>query len=270
LRGNALFRNIPIIAHQNIIDDMQWWFDALGDEEMKKEIISYYRSTIDECEASMKEHAGDESELKILEDLKEYWEKRYLEIENGFEVVVPAIRFSDEMVLQLEDMTLDLIYFGLGHSKSDILIHIPEEKVLISGAAIITGLPSTHHTGDRQRDVVLWIYVLKKLTDNINTVETIIPGHGGLRDKESLRLHCEYFTAMYEKVEKLVTEGASLEDARSQLTLDKGFPEFTTLQDLPEDEKARHLENVKVLWNYIQSEADNSIGGSFDLTRNIS
>jgi len=89
--------------------------------------------------------------VEAIQEVKKYWEKRCLEIKNGFEVIVPDIRFSDEMKLQLKDMTLDLIYFGLGHSKIDILIHIPEEKVLIAGATIIMDLPSTHHSGDRVR-----------------------------------------------------------------------------------------------------------------------
>ncbi len=249
--GNALFKDIPIIAHQNIIEDMQWWFDMQSDEEMKQEIIGYYKKNIADCDESIKEHAGDESEVAAIQEVKKYWKKRCQEIENGFEVIVPDIRFSDEMKLQLTDMTLNLIYFGLGHSKSDILIHIPQEKVLIAGATIIMDLPSTHHSGDRERDIARWISVLKNLNDDINTIETVVPGHGGLRDRASFQLHYEYFSEMYENVDKMVAEGASMDAAKEMLSLENGFSHFASLQDLSEDEQERHLKNLEIFWNYI-------------------
>ena len=92
-----------------------------------------------------------------------------------------------------------------------------------------------------------------KITDNTNTIETVIPGHGGLWDKESLQLHYEYFTDMFEMVDKMVNEGGSLEAAIENLSLDKGFSHVSSLQNLSDNDKERHLKNVEIFWNYIES-----------------
>ena len=118
-------------------------------------------------------------------------------MDNEFENIVPKIRFSDRMKLQLEDMTLDLIYYSKNRSKSDILVYIPEEKVLISGGTNIPDLSSTHHKGDRERNIAHWISILKFLKEKINIIETVIPGHGELPGKESAKLYYEYFSEMY-------------------------------------------------------------------------
>ncbi len=250
--GNSVFKGLPIIAHENIVEDMQWWFDVFDDEKIKQDVLKYIEKNINECEGSMGGN-NDISEVESLKEIIRYWKKREKEIENGFEVIVPNIRFSERMKLQLEDMTVDLIYYGMGHSKSDILIHIPEEKVLICGAAIITDLPTTHHKGDRERDISHWISVLKMLTDQLNSIETVIPGHGGLRDSESVKLHYDYYSEMLERTRDMKRQGMTLEEVQESLSLSRGFAHFTQFKNLPDEEKERHLNNIEIFWNYVEN-----------------
>jgi len=58
---------------------------------------------------------------------------------------------------------------------------------------------------------------------------------------------------MFEMVDMMVIEGASLDTAKEKLSLDKGFSHFTSLQNLADDDKERHLKNVEIFWNYIES-----------------
>jgi cyclase len=246
--GNSLFKGLPIIAHENIIEDIQWWFDIFSDEKVKQDFMDFFEKNIAECEASM-EGNSDISELESLKELIKYWEKRAAEIENGFEVVIPNIRFTDRMKLQLKDMTLDLIYYGKGHSKSDILIHIPEEKVLISGAAFFPGIPSAHAKRESERDITRLIYVLKILKDTLNSIETVIPAHTGLRDNQVVKLHYDYFSEMYEKTQDLKKKGLSFDTVKESLSLDKGFSHYTQFKDLSDNQKERHIKNLKIFWN---------------------
>ncbi len=113
-------------------------------------------------------------------------------------------------------------------------------------------LPSTHHKGERERDVARWISVLKMLTDEINTIETVIPGHGGLRDKESLKLHYDYFSEIYERIDDMKRKGVSMEMVKDSLSIEKGFSHFTQFENLSDDDKERHLKNLEVFWNYME------------------
>jgi len=234
------------------VEDMQWWFEVLADEEMKKKFADYFNNNIAGCEKAINDK-DNRFDAESLKELISYWEKRRQEIENGFEIIIPKIRFSDRMKLHLEDMTMDLIYYGKGHSKSDILIHIPEEKVLISGAVIIPGLPSTHPKSEKEHEVAHWISVLKILNEKLNTIETIIPGHSGLLGKESVKLSYEYFSEMFNRIKDFKNQGLSLDEVKQNLSLSKGFSHFAQFKDLSNDEKDRHLENIEVFWNNIKN-----------------
>jgi cyclase len=248
--GNAVFKELPIIAHENIVEDMQWWFDAKENDEMKQKVLKYIDDKITEYKESMKDH-NNSSEVAETQGLIKYWSKRKQEIEGGFEIIVPNVRFSDRMTLQLGDITLNLIYFGKGHSKSDILIHIPEEKVLISGAVIGKDIPDTHYWHEIDRDITRWISVLKMLTENIDDIEYVIPGHGEILNKESVKLSYNYYSEMLNRVKDAKRKGNTLEMIKDSLSLAKGFSHFTQFQNLSEKEKERHQKNIEIFWNYI-------------------
>ena len=254
--GNALFKDIPIIAHENITEDMQWWFDAMADEKMKANFSEYTDKIVAQCEDQIKNNR-DSAEIESLNKLAGYWKNLKSEFINGFEIVVPSIRFSDKMTLKLPDLTLNLIYYGKGHSKSDILVHIPEEKVLISGAVINSPLPSAYPKGESKKDIEHWISVLKLLNDKINTIETVIPGHGSLINKEQVGLQYEYFSEMLDKIKSMKDQEISLEDAKQRLSLNNGFSNFTQLANLSDEKKEDHLKNIEVFWNNIKSASIN-------------
>lgn len=248
--GNAVFKDVPIIAHENIVEDMQWLLNGVKDDEMIQKILTLYENKITEYKQSLKGQ-NDTSEAAKIQEIIEYWKKGKQEIEEGFKIFVPNIRFSDRMTIQLKDVTLNLIYFGKGHSNSDILIHIPEEKVLISGAVIGRNIPNTHAWHEIDRDITRWISVLKMLSENMNDIEYVIPGHGEIINPEQVKLSFNYYSEMLKKVKDAKVNGNTLEMIKDSLSLDKGFSHFTQFQNLSEKEKERHQKNIEVFWNYV-------------------
>ena len=87
-------------------------------------------------------------------------------LSGGFIPVPATFSFSDRMILDLGDVSFHLYFFGRAHSGSDILIHIPEEKLLLTGDLFldIGWLPL--FSGGGELDIPRWNDVLNTLFED--------------------------------------------------------------------------------------------------------
>lgn len=255
--GNAVFKGLPIIAHENITKDMKWWFEVMENKEERKQWSEHFKKEASKCKEELKSHSKESAEAMNLKKKIKFWEELEQEKLKGYEIIVPDIRFSDKMTLQLGDITLNLIYFGKGHSESDILIHIPEEKVLVSGAVIRDqAIPSAFTYHEVNRDISRWLSVLKDLMGKIDDIEHIIPGHANLLNGEFLKSTYNYYSELLEKTSKLRKEGFTLEEIKEKLSLDNEFSHFNKSGNIEEKMKERHQENIEAFWNYLNDSSE--------------
>ena len=102
-------------------------------------------------------------------------------------VTLPTKTFKDTMNISTGDITLNLIYFGKAHSGSDIIIHIPEERILMVGDLFSQGgRPSIGEAN--KEDIERWIIVKHWIDDRMDEIDKVIGGHGqimGSKDLES-------------------------------------------------------------------------------------
>lgn len=126
--GNHAFRDVRIIGHELCVKGMKDFYTGRKDfaERYNEGWLSYLEKQLETLDP-------DSEESHITRERLRYGRGVYKELREGFVSVTPAITFSDRLTLDLGDMTIELIYFGLCHSESDILIHIPDENLLIIG-----------------------------------------------------------------------------------------------------------------------------------------
>ena len=104
---------------------------------------------------------------------------------NGRVVTYPTITFDDTLNLYSGDITFNMIYFGKAHTNSDIMIHIPELKILLTGDLFYYG--SRPSFGEcEKKDVERWLVAKEWYTQRLDQIETLIGGHGQIMDKEEL------------------------------------------------------------------------------------
>jgi glyoxylase-like metal-dependent hydrolase (beta-lactamase superfamily II) len=97
----------------------------------------------------------------------------------------PNITFNDGYNINMGDETLSLMYFGMAHSTSDILIQIPNEKILMVGGLFSKyGRPG--FTIENNKYIERWVKVLKWIDDQWIDIEIVIGGHGEILSKEDL------------------------------------------------------------------------------------
>jgi len=144
--------------------------------------------------------------------------ERSREFFSNINIALPQIVFSSQMTLNMGSQTIELTYVG-GHSPSTIMIHIPEERVVFLGDNLDNGLYP--YTGEAMYG--LWIELLNNV-EQMN-VETIVPGHGDICGKETIRKLRSYFEEMWVQVSRLRRSGLTKEEVIDRVKL-KGLPSW--------------------------------------------
>jgi glyoxylase-like metal-dependent hydrolase (beta-lactamase superfamily II) len=153
-------------------------------------------------------------------------QESYLDELKTLQITIPNLTFDRSLILWAGDREIRLLYFGEGHTRGDIFIYLPKEKVLITGDMLTGGLPF-------MRDAVplAWAGTLESVAKL--DVEYIIPGHGDVqKGKERLNLVIQYLKDLYAAVRTQVEKNVSVEQAvkavGDQLApkYEKEFPNF--------------------------------------------
>ena len=128
------------------------------------------------------------------------------ELLEGTTVVYPSLTFKERMEIDLGGVRVVLIFRAPSHSPGNILVYIPEEKVLFTGDILFTDF----HPYLGSADLDGW----HKNLDHIQTmdVEKIIPGHGPLSTKKDVDDLKEYLTVFDRNARKLCKTNDSLDE----------------------------------------------------------
>jgi glyoxylase-like metal-dependent hydrolase (beta-lactamase superfamily II) len=100
-------------------------------------------------------------------------------------VTLPVKTFKDTFSLDMGDLVFNLIYFGRAHSGSDILIFVPELKLLMTGDLFSEGGRPAFNIEERKENGRR-IRVKKWIEHRMDNIENVINGHGCILGKNDL------------------------------------------------------------------------------------
>lgn len=179
--GNQVFSDIKIIGHENCTKGLaeNWKYP-----EKVKVRLQQIITQLNDYLLTMEPGSDDWTDLmkqKILyqHTLQDFMTDRV--------VTLPTLTFNDTLTLHFGDVTCQLIYFGKAHSESDILIHIPEEKILMTGD-LFSAWGKLHFDNKTGQDKDRWMVVKQWVSGRMDAIETIITGHGQILSKKDLEL----------------------------------------------------------------------------------
>lgn len=95
----------------------------------------------------------------------------YAEGQQGLVPTPPTTTLSERMTLHRGGREIRLLFFGRGHTGGDIVVHLPQERALITGDLLLPGVP---FMGDGFP--MDWVDTLEELKGL--PVDVVIPGHG--------------------------------------------------------------------------------------------
>jgi cyclase len=128
----------------------------------------------------------------------------------GIELLLPQQTFSGEMTLAVGGRELRLIEVGPAHTRGDVLVHAPDERVLFCGDILFSG----HHPIAWAGPVSNWIAACERIL--AMDVEVLVPGHGPLAGLHAMRELKAYFEYLYAQARERHAAGmTALEAARS-------------------------------------------------------
>lgn len=138
----------------------------------------------------------------------------------------PTVAFDHALTLFRGGREIRLIFLGRGHTGGDILVHLPRERVLVSGDLLLPAIP---FGGDGY--FAEWPETLEKIKGL--DFDVVLPGHGApFRDKERITYLQSYLRDFWSKVSEQHRQGVSADDAARRIDLRNHashFPSLTTV-----------------------------------------
>src|SRR5262245_39229860 len=198
-RRMLLSNSIGMPLYQNYLTGMPGQIDAL-----KKRIAS-------ETDAAAK--AKLQTQLQVAEN--------NLASQKELKPTPPNVTLSTQMTLYRGSREIQIRYLGRGHTAGDVVVYLPNEKVVMTGDFLTSGL--SNMSDSYPEEWVSSLDALKKLD-----FDTVLPGHGdAFTDKAKIDYFQAYLRDVWSEVSRLKKEGVSAEEAakRADLTRHKDhFP----------------------------------------------
>jgi len=192
--GNQIFPEAVIVGHEKCREEM------VRDWEIREEKwVRIWRALIARNRVELQKLPAESDRAKMLRCQNYKVALGSEELMSDRILCPPVLTFSDKMSLELGDITVRMIYFGKAHTESDIIIHIPEEKILFTGDLFMPGGAYGFEDVD-QVDVVRWNSALEQVCSPGDSVEYVIHGHGMVMDKEDL---LEFYKRIKERLHSL-------------------------------------------------------------------
>jgi cyclase len=134
----------------------------------------------------------------------------YLEEICGLKPALPTMAFENAMRIVRGDREIRLLYLGRAHTEGDVFVHLPKEKLVATGDAVIAWTP---FMGDGYPED--WVQTLDRL-ERLD-VDLMLMGHGEPADKEWLRVFRGYVGDLVEAVRREATAGATLDEVKRRV-----------------------------------------------------
>jgi cyclase len=127
---------------------------------------------------------------------------------------VPSLTFSEKMDIHLGSKTVELWYFGVGHTTGDMVVYFPEEKTAFIGDQIFLTRAQLIHSykGGNSFEHV------KTLTKMLDTIDAgkFCSGHSEMTNRAGIEDRIDRMKKRQEKVRALIAKGKNIEEVKSE------------------------------------------------------
>lgn len=216
--GNAVYREAfpeaEFVAHATMAEDLR----TVGASNRRGSLQSggTFAARLRELERTGTNLAGapitDEERASYRKDASLI--ERYLRDARDFEPVTPTVTVDDRLVLRRGGRRVEILHLGAGHTRADLVVHLPAERIAITGDLVVWPVPlvgSTSFPGAFEA-------TLRRVLELRPAV--IVPGHGPvLRDDAYLRTVADLLASLRAQTAAAVARGETLEQARRTVDL---------------------------------------------------
>lgn len=194
-------------------DGDHWWGNQLVGDAMIVSSISA---------AQTMRHAGPETVIPFLSPDTDPRLRAILEPFDfsGITPTYPTITFDGELELTVGRRTVRVIEVGPAHTVGDVIIHVPDERVVYAGDVQVFGSHGVVHSGPIDHCIRACDTILEL------DVDTVVPGHGPVGGKAEVVRVRDYL----ERVRAHATAAHQRGQSPSEAAREFGFAEFADLE----------------------------------------
>jgi cyclase len=127
----------------------------------------------------------------------------------------PTKVFDQTMELTVGDKRLVLTHLGPAHTRGDVLVHVPGDRVLYTGDLLFVG----GHPVIWEGPIGNWIRACDYILGL--DVDVIVPGHGPISEKPAVRDLKSYFEYIAAEARRHFDSGVPAEVAAQKISLDR-------------------------------------------------
>ena len=148
-------------------------------------------------------------------------QKAYLEELRHMQITLPTITFDRSLYLHKPgDRTIEVLYFGKGHTRGDVVVYLPKEKVVATGDLLTNAIPFM-----RDSYPVEWVATLEAIQGL--DWNAAITGHGDVQHgKKQIARLISFMSDLVAQVKSDVAQGMSLEETKKAVNLASHAPDF--------------------------------------------
>ncbi len=130
------------------------------------------------------------------------------------ELVLPNLTFSGELDLYMANRRIQLLFFGRGHTRGDIVVYLRDDRVAFVGDLVTGGPPFA-----RDGYPFAWISTLETLLQF--DIETIVAGHGNIwRSRQVLVDRIRFLQHATDVIRHGYSSGQGLDEIVAAIDLD--------------------------------------------------
>lgn len=177
--GNKVFNDATIVGHQNCGKEMekQW--------ENPEKALEGIKNVVDEYTANLQAEPLHSMDWEHLFTQKMRYQNAYTDALHCIPLTKPVFAIQNYHKLAAGEFSLELMYFGKAHSESDLLIFIPELKMVFTGDLFGQYGRPFFEKSDRE-NAGEWTNSLAWLRQRIEQIDMVIGGHGLVMKREDL------------------------------------------------------------------------------------
>jgi cyclase len=218
--GNRVYRDafpgVQFVGHRSSLTDLP----TIGERNRKGSLqngrgfVGLLESKLEKGENLAGQKLTEEERLGYSSDINLV--SMYLAESKSFEIVLPTVLVDDRIDISQEKRRIEVQYLGKAHTGADLVVHLPDERIVITGDLIVHPVPlvgSTSYPLD-------YAATLEKLL--ALDAKVMIPSHGPVvRETGHLKSMIGLLNAIKHQAEASATRGETLEQMRKGIDLEE-------------------------------------------------
>lgn len=200
IRGNQVFhQNSIIISTKNIRDKI---------EKEEPGQIQYEKEHTPDHLSGIKTSLSDEVDEKKREEMQ-MWIGYYegmIQSHSELKTILPELTFEDNLTIHGSDRSAELRVYSNAHTTEDIVLFLPEDKILFAGDLVFNKMHPYIPDGNPEK----WKAALEDLL--AKDIENVVPGHGEVGKIDIIQTMIDYINFTDKLANELHEKGTPIEE----------------------------------------------------------